>query len=196
VLAKTQRSKIKRAAHRASYKKSDLYPLIDDLKMGHICFVQNGCPMSIPMLCWRVDDAIYIHGSRGSRLIKSLTGDNQSCVSFAELNSWVMAKSAFHHSANYRSAVLFGTFEEVENDQTQIEIYQHFVEQLEKGRWEKIRSPNEKEMKATTLLKMEINEGAVKIRTGGPIDDVEDQSMPVWVGELPLIQTWGDRIEY
>lgn len=196
VLQKTPQSEVKRSANRASYQTEDLYPIIDDLKMAHICFNQDGAPVSIPMLCWRVDNAIYIHGSRGSRLIKQLTNGNRSCVSFAELNSWVMAKSAFHHSANYRSAVLFGQFEAIEDDKLQLEIYQHFVEQLEPGRWEQLRRPNEKEIKATTLLKMEINEGAVKIRTGGPIDDPGDLSLPVWAGELPLIKQWGEKVEY
>ncbi|PCJ40042.1 MAG: flavin-nucleotide-binding protein [Moraxellaceae bacterium] len=196
MLQKTPQSEVKRSANRASYRTEDLYPIIDDLKMAHICFTQDESPMSIPMLCWRVDNAIYIHGSRGSRLIKQLTNGNKSCVSFAELNSWVMAKSAFHHSANYRSAVLFGHFKAIDNDELQLTIYKHFVEQLEVGRWEHIRLPNDKEIKATQLLQMEINEGAVKIRTGGPIDDPNDLSLPVWAGELPLIKHWGDKIVY
>ena len=194
MLQKTTQSKVRRSANRASYKKADLYPIIDDLKMAHICFSQDDRPMSIPMLCWRVDDAIYIHGSRGSRLVKQLTNGSKSCVSFAELNSWVMAKSAFHHSANYRSAVLFGAFETVDDDEAQVRVYRHFVEQLEPGRWDHIRPPNEKEIKATTLLKMVIDEGAVKVRRGGPIDDEGDFSMAVWVGELPWVKTQGEKI--
>lgn len=196
MLSKTPISEVKSAPQRASYKKSDLYPLIDDLKMAHISFVQDGCPMSIPMLCWRVDNAIYIHGSRGSRLMKQLSEGGRSCVSFAELNSWVMAKSGFRHSANYRSAVLFGQFELLNDDVQQLEAYAHFVEQLEAGRWSQIRQPNPKELKATSLLKMDIDEGAVKIRTGGPNDAAEDLSLDVWVGELPLNKTWGERIVY
>ena len=195
-LKKTSRSELKRSSQRASYQTSDLYPIIDDLKMAHISFAQEGKPVSIPMLCWRVDNAIYIHGSRGSRLVKQLTSGIESCVSFAELNSWIMAKSAFHHSANYRSAVLFGCFELVEDNQIQLEIYKHFVEQLEAGRWDEIRQPNEKELKATSLLKMEIDEGAVKQRTGGPSDDPDDLSIPVWVGEIPILKQQGKRVEY
>ena len=194
MLTKTERSTVKRAPARASYDTADLYPIIDDLKMAHISFAQEGSPITIPMLCWRVGNAIFIHGSRGSRLIKQLSGGNTICVSFAELNGWVMAKSAFHHSANYRSAVLFGTFDIVEDDNQQLECYKAFVEQLEEGRWNQVRPPNEKELKATTLLKMNINEGAVKIRTGGPIDDPQDLSLLVWSGEMPLQKTWGDRI--
>jgi nitroimidazol reductase NimA-like FMN-containing flavoprotein (pyridoxamine 5'-phosphate oxidase superfamily) len=195
-LKKTQRSEIKRAAKRASYQQSDLYPLIDELKLAHICFAPEGKPMSIPMLCWRVDNAIYIHGSRGSRLVKQLTSGLEACVSFAELNAWVMAKSGFHHSANYRSAVLFGYFELVEDEQQQLAAYEHFVEQLETGRWKQIRQPNEKELQATSLLRMDIDEGAVKQRQGGPNDDIEDLVLPVWVGEIPVIKTWGERVEY
>lgn len=192
MLAKTKQSEVKRASTRASYKKDELFPIIDDLMMAHICFIQDESPISIPMLCWRVDNLIFIHGSRGSRLIKQLTNGNKTCVSFAELNGWVMAKSAFHHSANYRSAVLFGEFSIVDNEATQLRYYQSFVEQLETGRWQHIRSPNAKELAATTLLSMEINEGAVKIRTGGPIDDPEDMALPVWAGEIPLLRQWGE----
>ncbi|MBL4867990.1 MAG: pyridoxamine 5'-phosphate oxidase family protein [Pseudomonadales bacterium] len=196
MLNKTSQSQVKRSAFRASYMKADLYPIIDDLKMAHICFNQGGDPISIPMLCWRVDEAIYIHGSRGSRLVKQLTGGSNSCVSFAEFNSWVMAKSAFNHSANYRSAVLFGAFTAVDDEAEQLKIYTHFIEQLEPGRWNQIRVPNDKELKATTLLKMNIGEGAVKVRTGGPIDDRDDLSLAVWAGELPLIKRWGEKIIY
>jgi uncharacterized protein len=196
MLTRTPVSEVKSAAQRASYKKSDLYPLIDELKMAHISFVQNGSPMSIPMLCWRVEDAIYIHGSRGSRLMKQLSGGGRSCVSFAELNSWVMAKSGFRHSANYRSAVLFGRFELLNDEVLQCEAYAHFIEQLEPGRWSQIRQPNMKELKATSLLKMDIDEGAVKMRTGGPNDADEDLSLDVWVGEIPLHRAWGERVVY
>jgi nitroimidazol reductase NimA-like FMN-containing flavoprotein (pyridoxamine 5'-phosphate oxidase superfamily) len=195
-LKKTDRSKIKRTAKRASYQEDDLYPIIDDLKLAHICFASEGKPMSIPMLCWRVGNAIYIHGSRGSRLVKQLASGLEACVSFAELNSWVMAKSGMHHSANYRSAVLFGCFQLVEDEREELAAYEHFVEQLEVGRWSQIRQPNDKELKATSLLKMEIGEGSVKQRTGGPNDDLEDLSLPVWVGEIPLIKKWGERVEY
>ncbi len=192
MLAKTKQSEVKRASTRASYKKDELFPIIDDLMMAHICFIQDESPISIPMLCWRVDNLIFVHGSRGSRLIKQLTNGNKTCVSFAELNGWVMAKSAFHHSANYRSAVLFGEFSIVDDEATQLRYYQSFVEQLETGRWQHIRSPNAKELAATTLLSMEIDEGAVKIRTGGPIDDPEDMALPVWAGEIPLLRQWGE----
>lgn len=191
MLAKTKLSEVKRASSRASYNKQELFPIIDDLMMAHICFTQNGSPISIPMLCWRVNNLIFIHGSRGSRLIKQLTNGDKICVSFAELNGWVMAKSAFHHSANYRSAVLFGKFSVVENEEAQLRYYHSFVEQLEKGRWQHIRPPNAKELAATTLLSMEIDEGAVKVRTGGPIDDPEDMALPVWTGEIPLLRQWG-----
>ena len=191
MLSKTKQSEVKRASSRASYKKEELFPIIDDLMMAHICFIQGQSPISIPMLCWRVDNLIFIHGSRGSRLIKQLTNGSKTCVSFAELNGWVMAKSAFHHSANYRSAVLFGKFSIVADKTTELRYYQSFVEQLEKGRWQHVRPPNAKELAATTLLSMEIDEGAVKIRTGGPIDDPEDMALPVWAGEIPLLRQWG-----
>ena len=194
MLKQTPKSKVKQTAKRASYDVADLYPLIDDLKMAHICFIQDAAPISIPMLIWRVNNHVYIHGSRGSRLMKQLVNGQEVCISFAELNGWVMSKTAFHHSANYRSAVLFGTFEEVTCDQEQLDSYKHFVDQLEVGRWDQIKTPDEKELKATTLLKMAIEEGAVKIRKGGPNDDEKDMIYPAWTGEIPFIKTWGEPI--
>mgnify|MGYP000111262254 CR=1 FL=1 len=194
MLVKSDKSRVRRSAARASYQRSELYPIIDRLKMGHVCFVQDGAPVSIPMLVWRVEDSIYIHGSRGSRLVKQLLDSENACISFAELNGWVMAKSAFHHSANYHSAVLFGQFDEITDEASQLAIYGNFVEQLEEGRWPQIRKPNQQEINATSLLKMDINEGAVKIRKGGPVDDKEDLSLPVWAGELPLYTKNGVKI--
>ncbi|GAA3928697.1 pyridoxamine 5'-phosphate oxidase family protein [Litoribacillus peritrichatus] len=195
MLEKTAKSTVKRTAKRASYDTKDLYPLIDDLKMAHVCFIQEGSPFSIPMLIWRIEDSVYIHGSRGSRLMKQLAKGKDVCLSFAEMNGWVMSKTAFHHSANYRSAVLFGQFEEVTNEQDQLHAYKLFVDQLEEGRWSQIKTPDEHELKATTLLKMNICEGAVKIRTGGPNDDEQDMIYPAWTGEIPLKKTWGAPIK-
>lgn len=192
MLARSAKSKVRRSPKRASYERDDLYRIVDDLLMAHVCFVDQGEPVSIPMLCWRVDDDLYLHGSRGSRLMKQLCSGTSVCLSFAELNAWVMAKSAFHHSANYRSAVVFGQFEEVLEEGLQNDIYQSFIEQLEPGRWQQVRQPNQQELKATTLLKMPIIEASVKVREGGPNDDLEDMALPVWVGELPLNKHWGE----
>lgn len=184
MLEKTEKSTLKQAPVRASYQREDLYPLIDALKMAHISFIADGAPITIPMLCWRVGDDLYIHGNRNSRLIKQLADGCAVCVSFAVLDAWVMAKSAFHHSANYRSAVLFGEFSWVADDALQLAAYADFIEQLEAGRWQAVRQPDSAELAATGLLKMPISEGSVKSRSGGPNEKASDMALPVWHGLL------------
>lgn len=185
-LQKTDRSQVKRAKNRASYNKDDAYTLIDSTKLGHVAFIDHQHPVVIPMLCWRVDNNLYIHGARISRIISTLGQGIQISVSFAVLDAWVMAKSAFHHSANYRSLVLFGQPEAVLDEHEQLTAYEAFIDQLQTGRWQDIRQPNQKELNATGLIKLEINEGAYKSRSGPPNDDKEDENLSVWSGLIPI----------
>lgn len=185
-LKQTQRTKVNRARKRASYDKEKVYALVDLLKLGHVAFVDQGSPLVIPMLCWRVDDYLYLHGARVARIIENLSNGMEISVGFTRLQEWVMAKSAFHHSANYESAVLFGKAEPVLDEKQQMDAYESFIEQLEPGRWKQIREPNAKELKATGLVRMRIDEGSYKARNGGPIDDDEDMALPVWAGTVPV----------
>lgn len=192
----TTQSQLKSVPSRGSYKKEDAYAIIDQLKLAHISFAPAGQVVAIPMLCWRLGDYVYIHGSRNSRLCQQLSNGLHCCLSFAQLDAWVMAKSGFHHSANYRSLVLFGQFEPVTDETKQLAAYESFIEQLEPGRWQQLRQPNSKELNVTTLLRMPIAEGSVKCREGGPNDAKQDLDLDVWRGLIPLEHNWGEAIVY
>ena len=184
-LAHGSASTVRRGAKRASYDRETVYQLVDDLKLGHIGFVANGRPVVIPMTVWRVEDDLFIHVANKSRLHKMLGNGEQVCISFAECSEWVLSKSAYHHSANYRSAVLFCSGEQV----VDVEAFDHafavLINQLEADRWSQVRPPNAIERKATALIKLSIDEGSFKSREGGPNEEPEDMALPVWYGTIP-----------
>lgn len=182
----SDRSRIKRGKPRASYRREDVYRLIDDVKLGHIGFINNAAPVIIPMTFWRVDDHLYFHVANKSRLQKLIESGKEVCVSFAECSEWVLAKSAYHHSANYRSAVLYCSGERVVDDEEFDHAFKVVIEQIEQGRWDQVRAPSVQERKGTALLKLSINEGAFKSRSGGANDDKADLDLPVWSGTKPV----------
>lgn len=182
----SSRSQIRRGKPRASYRREDVYRLVDDLKLGHIGFVRDGAPVIIPMTFWRVDDHLYFHVANKSRLQKMIEQGDEVCVSFAECSEWVMAKSAYHHSANYRSAVLYCSGERVTNTEEFDRVFRVVIEQIEPGRWDQVRAPSPQERKGTALLKLTINEGAFKSRSGDANDDKADLDLPVWSGTKPV----------
>ena len=181
-----KRSRIRRVAKRASYLKEDIYALVDDLKLGHIGFVQDNQVIVIPMTVWRVGEHLYLHVANKSRLQRLLESGQEVCVSFAESAEWVFAKSAYHHSANYRSAVLFCRGERVTEPFEFDTAFAGIINQLEPGRWDEVRSPNELERKATALMRLHILDGSFKSRVGGPNEEPEDMSLPVWHGTRPV----------
>ncbi|SFR43912.1 Pyridoxamine 5'-phosphate oxidase [Marinobacter gudaonensis] len=179
------RSLVQRAAKRARYDRQSAYALIDRLKTAHVGFVEDGEPRIIPITVWRLDDDLYLHTLNGGRLSRQLASGALLCISFAVTNEWVLTKSAFHHSANYESLVLFGRAFPVADDASFDTAFRAIINQIEPGRWEQVRAPNEKERKATALFRVPIEEGAFKSRTGGPNDDPEDLALPVWHGTVP-----------
>lgn len=179
------RSTVKRAATRARYDREAAYSLIDRLKTAHVGFVEDGEPRIIPITVWRAGDDLYLHTLNGGRLSKRLESGTLLCISFAVTHEWVMTKSAFNHSANYESLVLFGRAQRVTDEQAFDRAFQSIINQLEAGRWEQVRAPNPKERQATALFRVPIDEGSFKSRTGGPKDDPDDLSLPVWHGTLP-----------
>lgn len=185
-VAYTEHSKVRRVAKRASYEKSKIYQLVDDLRLGHVGFVVNNRPVVIPLTVWRVDDHLYLHVANKSRIQRLIESGGEVSISFAEYQEWVMSKSAYHHSANYRSAVLYCTGSRVIDDVEFDRAFEVIINQIEEGRWDNVRSPNKLERKATALMKMTINEGSFKARTGGPIEEPEDLSLPVWNGTKPV----------
>ncbi|WP_288367597.1 pyridoxamine 5'-phosphate oxidase family protein [uncultured Marinobacter sp.] len=184
-LTSCPRSRVQRAVKRASYDRETAYRLIDRLKTAHIGFVEDGEPRIIPITAWRLGDDLYVHTLNGGRLSRRLESGALLCISFAVTNEWVMTKSAFNHSANYESLVLYGRAEPVCDDAAFDAAFRAIINQIEPGRWEQVRAPNNKERKATALFRIPIDEGAFKSRTGGPNDDPEDMSLPVWHGLIP-----------
>ncbi|EON93599.1 hypothetical protein MARLIPOL_02800 [Marinobacter lipolyticus SM19] len=184
-LACCPRSQVKRTAKRASYERAPVYALIDRLKTGHVAFVEDGEPRIVPLTVWRLGDDLYLHALNGGRMSQRLSSGTLLCISFAVTNEWVLTKSAFNHSANYESAVLFGRPLRVTDDREFDAAFRAIIDQLEPGRWDQVRSPNAKERKATALFRVAIEEGAFKSRTGGPSEEPEDMTLPVWHGTVP-----------
>jgi nitroimidazol reductase NimA-like FMN-containing flavoprotein (pyridoxamine 5'-phosphate oxidase superfamily) len=144
----------------------------------------------------RVDDAIVLHGSSKSRLIMQLGAGAEACVTVTHLDAFVMARSAFHHSVNYRSAVVYGRGEAVLDDAAKYAALQAYFEKLHPGRWRDVRPPSAGELKATGVVRIQIAEASAKVRTGGPIDDAEDLALPVWAGVVPLVTSRGEPVPH
>ena len=152
-------------------------------------FVVEGRPVVIPTIHTRVDEHLYFHGSPASGLLRTLRGGVEACVTVTILDGLVLARSAFHHSMNYRSVVVFGKAEEVVDREEKLRVLTALVEHVCRGRSGDARRPNEKEFKQTLVLKLPIAEASAKIRTGPPKDDAEDYALPIWAGVLPLVLT-------
>ncbi|SUP37248.1 flavin-nucleotide-binding protein [Vibrio owensii] len=185
MLSNTNRTEIKKGVHKAVSDVSKLHAIIDESLIAHVAITNESGPVVIPMLAWRVDDYVYIHGANNSRLLRSLKQGVQTCLTFTLFDGWVLARSAFHHSAHYRSAVVFGQFEIVDCNQEKDRLLNHFIEQIAPGRTEEVRLSNERELKATMLLRIPLTEASVKISNFGVNDDAEDMDIPVWAGVLP-----------
>lgn len=185
MLSSTNRTEIKKGAHKAVTDVDKLHAIIDESLIAHIAITNDTGPVVIPMLAWRVDNYVYIHGANNSRLLRSLKQGVQTCLTFTLFDGWVLARSAFHHSAHYRSAVVFGQFEVVEDNNEKDRLLNHFIEQIAPGRTEEVRLSNEKELKATMLLRISLAEASVKVSNFGVNDDAEDRVLPVWAGVLP-----------
>lgn len=186
-MSQTERSKVKRAPKRGHYDKETIYKVLDDAQICHVGFIHHSKPVVIPTIFGRSADKIYIHGATVSRLMVELEKGIDISLSVAHVDGLVLARSAFHHSMNYRSVVLFGKAKLV-GDHEKNEALKVISDHLIHGRWEEVREPNAKELKATKVLEIQINEASAKIRTGGPIDDAADYELDVWAGEIPYKQ--------
>ena len=181
---KTPRTKLSRVPQRGSHDQETIRAILDEALIGHVAWVTpDGKPAVIPTLIARDGDDLLIHGSSASRTLRALRAGIEACVEVTHVDGLVLARSAFHHSMNYRSAILYGTLEPVEDVAHALEI---FTEKLVPGRWEHVRWPNPKELKATAVLRLPITEGSAKIRTGAPVDDDEDYALDTWAGVVPL----------
>src|SRR5215218_1140500 len=185
-MLKTSRTKLGRLPKRGFHDRETVDAILDEALIGHVAWVMDGRPAVIPTLVARDGDRVLIHGSSASRTLRALRAGVEACLEVTHVDGIVLARSAFHHSMNYRSAILYGTLEPVEDAERALEL---FTEKLVPGRWEHVRWPNRKELKATSVLSLAISEGSAKIREGMPVDDDEDYALDTWAGVVPLRTT-------
>ncbi|WP_241292336.1 pyridoxamine 5'-phosphate oxidase family protein [Burkholderia stabilis] len=194
ILSPTSRTTIRRLPELANRDRAMLYRIVDDAYVCHIAFNDGQDTHCIPTAHWRRDDNLYIHGSNGSRMIKALTTGAQACVAITLLDGLVLARSAFSHSMNYRSAVIYGQFEMVEGGVEKLAALDAFMDKIAAGRKHEARPGNSKEINATSVLRIPLAEAAVKISDSLPSDKEEDLSLAVWAGILPLKMTRGTPV--
>ncbi len=193
-VTKTDRTKVKRLPARGAYDRETIYSILDAGFICHVGFVVEGQPYVIPTGYARIGDHLYIHGSAASRMLRNLAAGVEVCVTVTHVDGLVLARSAFHHSINYRSVVVLGRAELVTDADEKYTALEAFTEHIIPGRWPEIRWPNELEMKATSVLRLPIVEASAKIRTGDPKDDEEDYAMNVWAGVVPLETFAGEPV--
>ena len=182
----TERTAVRRLPKRGSYDRGVVEAILDEGLVCHVGFVADGQPFVIPTTYGRVGDRLYVHGSAASRMLKAMGGAIPVCVTVTLLDGLVLARSAFHHSMNYRSVVVLGVAQEVLDAQERWDALRAIVDHVVPGRWEAVRQPSDLEMRATLVLRLAIDEASAKIRTGPPVDDDEDYASAIWAGELPL----------
>jgi uncharacterized protein len=177
---------VRRLPERAAYDRSVIDAILDEALTCHVGFVEGGQPYVIPTIHARDGDHLYLHGSAASRMLRTLAGGVPVCVTVTIQDGLVLARSAFHHSMNYRSVVILGTAVEIEDRSEKLHALETISEHMTPGRWDEVRRPNDREMRQTRILRIGLDEASAKIRSGGPKDDEEDLSDPVWAGVLPL----------
>ena len=190
----TPRTRLVREADRAVYDRETAYRILDEGFLCHVGFVADGQPFVIPTSYGRKDDSLYIHGSAASRMLRQMKDGVPVCITITLLDGLVLARSIFNHSMNYRSVLVLGKAALVDDPEEKIEALRLLSEHILPGRWADSRQPNERELKATSVLRVPIEEFSAKVRIGPPIDDEEDYSFPTWAGVVPLEMTAGAPI--
>ena len=182
----TERTRVVREPHRGAYDRESIYKILDEGLVCHVGFATGGQPYVIPTLFARIGDAIYFHGSAASRMLKGVSEGLAVCVTVTLTDGIVLARSVFNHSMNYRSVVALGKATLVDAPEEKLEALRAFTEKILPGRWKDARQPNEKELKATSILRLPLTEASAKIRQGPPEDDAPDRELPIWAGVIPL----------
>lgn len=191
-LPTTKRTKLKRLPKRGSFERETINKILDEALICHVGFIADGQPFVIPTIYARDGENLLIHGSSASRMLRNLALGVDVCVTVTLIDGLVLARSAFHHSMNYRSVMIFGKAEIITDEAEKFEALRLFTEHVVPHRWSEVREPNELELKATGVLRLPITEASAKIRTGNPVDDEEDYEINVWAGVLPLKMTAGE----
>lgn len=182
----TPLTQVRRKADRANYEEETVHAILDEGWVCQVALALDGQPHCLPTAHWRIGQTLYIHGSNGSRLLKALAAGAPACVNVTLLDGLVLARSAFHHSMNYRSVMLYGVFRVVEDAAEKHAALKAFMDKIDPARWEQVRQPNAKELAATTLLALDMVQAVAKQRSGPPGDDAADLALPVWAGVWPL----------
>jgi uncharacterized protein len=190
----TERTTVKRLPARGSYDRAVVHQILDEGLICHLGFVVDGQPFVIPTINVRVGETIYVHGSPASRMLRTLEQGVPVCVTVTHVDGLVLARSAFHHSMNYRSVVVLGTATVVDDFAKKFEILHSLTNHLICGRWEDIRHPSPEELRRTLVLAIPIEEASAKVRVGPPLDDEGDYGLAVWAGVLPLRLTASEPI--
>ena len=191
----TKQTQVQRLPDRGRYDAETIHAILDAGFVCHVGFVVDGQPFVIPTNYARDGERIYLHGSSASRMLRTLSGGVQVCVTVTHVDGLVLARAAFHHSVNYRSVVALGRAVLVEDPTEKMRALELFTNHVMPGRWDEVRTPTEQEMKATSVLSIDLKEASAKVRTGGPKDDAEDYELPIWAGVLPLTVHAGEPID-
>jgi len=191
--ARSERTRVRRLPKRGAYDDATIAAILDAGLVCHVGFVDKATPLVIPMLYWRDGDRIYLHGSRDSRILRVLC-EAEACVTVTHLDGIVLARSAFHHSANYRSVTILGRPQPLAGAAEKTRALRAFLDRLAPDRWPALRPVTPKELDLTNVAVMSLNEAAAKIRTGGPIDDPKDLTWPCWAGVVPVRLVAGEPI--
>ena len=190
----TARTQVKRLAKRGVYDKPQVHAILDEGFLCHVGFAVDGQPYVIPTGYARIGENIYIHGSAASRMLRTLDGGVDVCLTVTLVDGFVLARSAFHHSMNYRSVVVLGKARLVEDREEKLLALSSFTNHILPGRWDEVRQPTDQELKSTSVLALPLSEVSAKVRTGGPIDDEEDYALPIWAGVVPIRTAVGEPI--
>jgi len=185
-LSPTARTRVKRIPKRASYDRAAIYSVLDTAMVCHVGFALGAQPYVIPTLHVRIDDRIYIHGSAASRMLGAAADGTPMAVTVTHIDGLVLARSAFHHSVNYRSVVILGAATLVTDAAEKLAVMKGLIDHITPGRWDHIRQPNDKELAATSVLSIPIVEASAKLRSGDPLDDEADYALPIWAGQIPF----------
>src|ERR1700751_6100285 len=182
----TERTQVRRLPKHGAYDREAVFKILDEAFVCHVGFVVEGQPFVIPTNFGRSGETLYLHGSAASRMLRTLSQGIPVCVTVTLTDGLVLARSAFHHSINYRSVVVLGTAMLVSDEAEKLQALQLFTDHVVPGRWSEVRQPTSQELKGTSVLKLPLAEASAKVRTGPPVDDEEDYALPVWAGVVPL----------
>lgn len=194
-IVQTPRNTVQRLSRRASYDREVINAILDDAYVATVCALVEGTVRAQPIYYWRIGDELFVHGSRHNALFNALINGEEACLTVALLDGLVMARSAFHHSMNYRSVVVYAKARAVTDEAEKKEALKQSVERLSAGRSAEVRKPSEAELRGTMVLAFPISEASAKARAGGPVDDPDDYGLPVWAGVIPCKIAFDEGVE-